>query len=273
MPSSCMMLSTSSFIPLSIDAIEESLIHLPVNANLISIALADKFSLAPSLLTSIPLARRHFRHQHESSGLGLWEFLDACNIKYEGWTSLPFTYKIVIYGEMLRADDWAHSKTVANPEVNSLMWPERWNLPPDLALRLIKTKMRESRHFSSSSKDNRLIIWTSRLGHAEMVSMLLQDPKVDPSARSGAAIRIASQKGHAGVLQVLLADPRVDPAVLENYAIRLAAQNGYLEACRILLKDERVDPSAQNCAAVISATTNGHYDVARLLLSHRIFHR
>ncbi|KAI9328069.1 hypothetical protein BDR26DRAFT_874541 [Obelidium mucronatum] len=262
---------TSLTSGLTLDALEETLIHLPVDGNLVHLALASKHHLAPSLLASIPFARRHFRTQHKISGLDLWEFLDSSNIKYEGWTNLPFTYKVVIYGEMLRANDWAQAKTVANPEVNSLMWPERWNLPRHQALRLIKTKMRESSHFVTSSQDNRLIIWASRLGHAEMVSMLLKDPNVNPLARGGAAIRIASQNGHVEVIKVLLADERVHPGVNDNYSIRLAAQNGHLEVCKLLLQDPRVDPKAQNCAAVISATTNGHFEVARLLLSHSAF--
>ena len=48
-----------------------------------------------------------------------------------------------------------------------------------------------------------------RLGRLKMVELLLQDPRVDPSARSNRAIRIASQNGFSRIVERLLKEPSV----------------------------------------------------------------
>jgi hypothetical protein len=65
----------------------------------------------------------------------------------------------------------------------------------------------------------------SENGHVEVVKLLLNDPRVDPSAYNNDAIRWASKYGHVEVVKLLLNDPRVDPSVANNYAIRLASEN------------------------------------------------
>ena len=49
-------------------------------------------------------------------------------------------------------------------------------------------------------------------GHTEIVSLLLADPRVDPSADDNFAVRWASRYGRIEVVSLLLADPRFDPA-------------------------------------------------------------
>ena len=46
-------------------------------------------------------------------------------------------------------------------------------------------------------------------GHIEVVQLLLQDSRVDPSAKNNRAILAASQNGHTKVVQLLIADERV----------------------------------------------------------------
>ena len=66
------------------------------------------------------------------------------------------------------------------------------------------------------------ICLASEYGHVEAVRLLLNDPRVDPSADSNYAIRCSSNNGHAEVVKLLLDDPRVDPSADNNDAIRCA---------------------------------------------------
>lgn len=106
----------------------------------------------------------------------------------------------------------------------------------------------------------------SKNDHVDVVRLLLQDPRVDPSADDNCAIRIASENGHVDVVRLLLEDPRVDPSADDNQAIRYASENGHIEVVRLLLEDPRVDPSAYNNYAIWYASKNGHVEVVRLLL-------
>ena len=76
----------------------------------------------------------------------------------------------------------------------------------------------------------------------EVVKLLLQDPKVDPSYQYNYAIIWASFNGHIEVVKLLLQDPRVDPSDQDNESIRLASKYGYINIIKLLLQDPRVDP-------------------------------
>src|SRR3989304_5945772 len=60
----------------------------------------------------------------------------------------------------------------------------------------------------------------------EVVKLLLQDPKVDPSDQNNYAIRLASRKGHVEVVKLLLQDSRVNPSDHNNEAIGRASNRG-----------------------------------------------
>ena len=51
-------------------------------------------------------------------------------------------------------------------------------------------------------------------GHDNVVALLLEHPKVDPSVCDNDAILEASYYGHDRVVAMLLEHPRVDPSVL-----------------------------------------------------------
>jgi ankyrin repeat protein len=69
---------------------------------------------------------------------------------------------------------------------------------------------------------------------------------------------LASENGHIEVVKLLLNHPKVDPSSKNNYgnnfidlvnvslAIRLASQRGYNEVVKLLLNHPKVDPSAEN---------------------------
>lgn len=102
-------------------------------------------------------------------------------------------------------------------------------------------------------------------GNLEVVRLLLNDPRVGPSAKDNYAIRLASYNGHLEVVRLLLSDSRVDPSARENFAIRWASERGHLEVVRLLLSDLRVDPSENY--AIRWASERGHLEVVRLLLN------
>jgi len=52
-----------------------------------------------------------------------------------------------------------------------------------------------------------------------VVERLLQDDRVDPSARNNLAIRWANDHGRVKVVERLLQDDRVDPSANHNEAI------------------------------------------------------
>ena len=120
--------------------------------------------------------------------------------------------------------------------------------------------------FDSSHNDNYAIQLASRNGHLEVVKLLLQDPRVDPSAKNNYAIRWTSRKSRLEVVKLLLQDPRVDPSVDNNYAIGYASENGHSEVVKLLLQDPRVDPSDDDNYAILLASDNGHSEVVKLLL-------
>lgn len=74
------------------------------------------------------------------------------------------------------------------------------------------------------------------------------------------AIRAASEADSAEVVELLLRDPRVDPSALDNEAIRGASETGIAEVIELLLRDPRVDPSANNNESIGNAVS-AYYDV------------
>jgi hypothetical protein len=122
-----------------------------------------------------------------------------------------------------------------------------------------------------SVRANGAIRYASTVGYLSVVERLLQDPRVDPSASGNWPILQASQNGHLAVVDRLLQKSCVDPSVCNNYAIRHASGYGHLAVVDRLLQDSRVDPSADNNYAIRLASTCGHLAVVdRLLQDPRV---
>jgi ankyrin repeat protein len=120
-----------------------------------------------------------------------------------------------------------------------------------------------------SARNSDAIQWASYNGHLEIVTLLLQDPRVDPSDDNNWTIKYASAKGHLEIVTLLLQDPRVDPSDDNNYAIRWASRNGHLAVVERLLQDSRVDPSADNNYAIRWASRNGRLEIVERLLQDK----
>ncbi len=57
--------------------------------------------------------------------------------------------------------------------------------------------------------DNFAIRCACKNGHIEVVRVLLQDRRVDPSARNNLALALATDNGHSLVVQELLKHPKI----------------------------------------------------------------
>lgn len=100
------------------------------------------------------------------------------------------------------------------------------------------------------------------------VKKLLQDERIDPSAKNNYALKKACRKGFTRIVTLLLAHPKVDPGAEDNYAIKFASERGHAKVVRLLLAHEKVDPSSEDNRAIILACRYGHKKVVKLLLAH-----
>jgi ankyrin repeat protein len=97
------------------------------------------------------------------------------------------------------------------------------------------------------------IVAASARGHTQVVKLLLQDPRTDPTVNNGRAIVQACCNGHTGVVQLLLSDPRVDPSTRVNDAIHGACMTGSVAIVKMLLQDTRVNPATDNSRGLLFA--------------------
>lgn len=119
---------------------------------------------------------------------------------------------------------------------------------------------------SNSSYKAFILTWASFYSHFDIIKLLLQDPRVDPSADHNITIRWASKMGQADLVAMLLQDERVDPSAKDDFAICHASGNGHMEVVELLLKDRRVNPAARDNSAIRHASGNGHQEIVRLLV-------
>ncbi|KAI9334947.1 hypothetical protein BDR26DRAFT_866478 [Obelidium mucronatum] len=111
--------------------------------------------------------------------------------------------------------------------------------------------------------DNLALAQAVSLGSAENLMLLLADPRVDPNI----AIQKAADAGNHANIAALLADERVNPTANNNYAISAAVKYGSFESVRLLLKDERVDPSVNDNEPLRRACQRGNMEMVQLLLT------
>ena len=84
-----------------------------------------------------------------------------------------------------------------------------------------------------------------------LVQVLLEignDPGSDPDLLYGVV-----RDGNTQALTLLLADPRVDPSNSRRNPIITAIESGYTEVLKILLADTRIDPSDDDNLALRTA--------------------
>lgn len=86
---------------------------------------------------------------------------------------------------------------------------------------------------------NILIITFCIKGNIELVKLLLENSRVDPSIYNNYCIMMASERGHTEIVKILLKDNRVNPAIKNNYPIKTAKMYGHQEIVNLLIEDGR----------------------------------
>jgi len=77
-------------------------------------------------------------------------------------------------------------------------------------------------------------------GRLDMIKLLLNDPRIDPS---GHPIITASRFGRLEIVRELLKHPRVDPRFEQNGAFECAAVNGHFKILKMLLESSKISLS------------------------------
>jgi len=139
--------------------------------------------------------------------------------------------------------------------------------------------------FDPATEGNWPLSLACKHGQADVVRLLLKDPRIDPTARADNVFReclakLDSKYGYSGVdlhgctgiMQLLVADGRVDPSRHRNNALVYACNLGDATLVKLLLADPRVNPADLNNRALRNACTAGcrisnAVDIVKLLLA------
>jgi hypothetical protein len=160
--------------------------------------------------------------------------------------NLSLEFKSEIYMPYMRhlnnkpRRDKLHTHTMSDTED---LQEQLINASHDGHLAIVTLLLQDERVDPSDSDNNWAIRCASTNGHIEIVNLLLQDPRVDPSADNNSSIQYASDGGHLEVVERLLQDSRVDPSAEDNYSIQHASEGSHLAVVERLLQDSRVDPN------------------------------
>ncbi|KAJ3071388.1 hypothetical protein HDU98_005418 [Podochytrium sp. JEL0797] len=246
---------------------QQILMHLPLTPALLSsLGLACKAVFSELLLHSHKFARLHVMfHLRASSHADLWEFLHAEGIRDDKWRAFPFSYRVALFGLILREPNWSKVYHVEDLTQN-LMCYNRWLMPPATALRLIHTLL--DAKFPINIQENRAFRWSARSGYLEVVRLLLSNPDVNPADQQHYAIASTPDDEFPEVVKLLLTDERIDPTAQNHLAIRWACDHDHLSTVQLLLADPRIDPGTNNNYVALQLLNKNHPDVVLDLLTH-----
>jgi ankyrin repeat protein len=104
-----------------------------------------------------------------------------------------------------------------------------------------------------------------------VVALLLQDPRIDPTACCNSAIHSAIQLKKDEMARLLLDDGRVDPFAMNSRPFLVAIQNGMTAVVQELLKDDRCNVSLIKPEHLITSAQYG-LDVIKLIWSDPRYH-
>ncbi|KAJ3082092.1 hypothetical protein HDU99_003666 [Rhizoclosmatium hyalinum] len=252
------------------ELLQEIIQLLPIDAELTSVGLASKSLFAPYIFRNQDYARRHFKADFGRSGIScVWAFLHSRGIKRHSqqgwpmsvWERIPASYRISIFKEIIRI---ITCKCDGGPRVDARFWALGHATAAQVMVDLLR-----SPSFDPSQHKNRSIRWAALSFDIESVRLLLQDPRVDPSACDNEAI-LSCAFNHAQstvLLDVLLSDHRIDPKALDNLLIRTAAsQKNHGLVCR-LLQDPRMDVVVSSEEILREVLINGDATVWEQVLS------
>ncbi|KAJ3028932.1 UNVERIFIED_CONTAM: hypothetical protein HDU68_000543 [Siphonaria sp. JEL0065] len=259
------------------ELIQEILIHLPIDSNLIEVALASKAVFALFLINNLSFAHRHLKHQQTLKDTEA--ILDSIvysskTVKSEASASIfgnhgfTFQHSTFSFGNASSSitssftppkpyskDAWIGVPTTYQAlllgSLFSAPTPPHAEINPIFEYQVIRKYFEKAPSSKSST----------------LVCVLLSNPTFfDPSCQTNRPIRYASYYGNTTFLKLLLSDPRVDPSAKANESILTASEYNHLESVRLLLDSGKVDASAQNDYAIRLVTGYGYLDIIRLLL-------
>lgn len=126
------------------------------------------------------------------------------------------------------------------------------------------------------SYDSYPIYYSCSYGDVEILDILINIYKIDPSIYDNSPIMYAAYDGNPEIVKRLLKDNRVNPGARNNKAIKYACNTNvsidvignYIEVIKILLEDNRVNPSIKNNKPIRNAIKNGNLGIVKFLLNH-----
>ena len=83
-------------------------------------------------------------------------------------------------------------------------------------------------------------------GYTEIMKLMLEDPRIDPTFDDHAPFRWACRKSQIEIIKLLLQDPRIDPTVRNNILIFRASRKHQVKVSVLLLEDKRVHSIIDN---------------------------
>lgn len=101
----------------------------------------------------------------------------------------------------------------------------------------------------------------------QLVEILLNDGRFDPSGDGNTAIAQVAKSGNTEIMKLLIQDGRADPASNENEPIMWACKYGHKAMLNLLMEQPTVDPSACDNEAFSWANKKKHYQIEKTLLT------
>lgn len=106
-------------------------------------------------------------------------------------------------------------------------------------------------------------------GTPEAVRFVLQHRQYNSEDQDNYSLGTAIESDNSELVSILIEEGHIDPSAFNSKILDTAASYGAYRCVKRLLEDERIDPTANENAAVLIAIENGHNEVANLILSDR----
>lgn len=103
----------------------------------------------------------------------------------------------------------------------------------------------------------------------DVVKLLLEDGRANPTYRGSVCLRGASKKGKVDIVRLLLVDGRANPDVFLSDCVQNACSGDYLKVADIFLDDGRIDPSIFDNYLLCQACFGKHLNLFKRLLKDK----
>jgi len=117
----------------------------------------------------------------------------------------------------------------------------------------------------SPELNGELLKWSVSQNSKSLVKKILKK-EIDPQKFGSAVSDTLKNKPNFDILNILIEYPKFDPSYRNNQLLRWAASNGHGHLVNILMKHPKVDPSDLNNSALVGADVYEHKDIIKRLL-------